>query len=160
MSKALSAALLLAALPLAAQAQVYKCPQANGHVGYQSTPCATGAKPSNHPTAAELNAARASQPVAEAQPFSDPYKNPVNVRPQAPGTLKPSVASPTDGMRRIDNDDERRRACTLALNNEAVLSRQTKAYSYDKSGNRNDVMDMDKPRLLAEAKAMEARYCQ
>jgi len=160
MSKVLVAALLLAALPFAVRAQVYKCPQANGSTGYQATPCATSTRPAGHPSAAELNAARQAQAPAEPAPFSDPYKNAVNTRPQGPGPLKPSVASPTDGLRRIDNDDERRRACTLALNNEAVLSRPSHAYSYDKSGNRNDVMDMDKPRLLAEARALEARYCK
>jgi len=160
MSKVLTAALLLATLPFAAQAQVYKCTQANGSTGYQSTLCATGARPAAHPTAADLNAARQAQAAADPQPFSDPYKTPLNVRPQAASPLKPSVASPTDGMRRVDNDEERRRACTLALNNEAVLSRPTHAFSYDKSGNRNDVMDADRPRLLAQAQALEARYCR
>jgi hypothetical protein len=159
-SQALAAALVLAALPLAARAQVYKCPQANGSTGYQSTPCATGAKPDGHPTAAELNAARAAQAPPEPQSFFDPYKNPVGARPKAAEPMKPSVASPTDGMRRIDNDDERRRACTIALNNDAVLSRQTPAFSYDRNGNRVDVLDMDRQRLLAEAKAQEARYCK
>jgi hypothetical protein len=91
MTKVPTAALLLAALPWLAQAQVYKCPQANGTTGYQSTPCATGAKPSNHPTAAELNAARAAQPAAEARPFSDPYATPVDARPHP--TMPPLQSS-------------------------------------------------------------------
>jgi hypothetical protein len=159
MSKALTA-LLLATLPFAVQAQVYKCPQASGSIAYQATPCATGAKPGGHPTAAELNTAREARAPAEPQPFFDPYRNAAGARPKAAEPLKPSVASPTGGVRRIDNDDERRRACTIALNNDAVLSRPTGAYSYDKSGNRIDVMDLDRQRLLAEAKAQQARYCK
>ena len=160
MSKALTAALLLAALPFAAQAQVYKCPQANGSIGYQATPCATGARPGVHPTAAELNAGRQAQSPAEPRPFTDVYADTANARPRAAEPLKPSVASPTGGMRRIDNDEERRRACTIALNNEAVLARPTHAYSFDKNGNRNDVMVGERPGLLAEAKQQEARFCR
>jgi len=109
MSKVPTAALLLAALPFVAQAQVYKCPQANGTTGYQSTPCATGAKPSNRPTAAELNAARAAQPKAESRPYVDPYATPVDQRPHPgvpslqssfkapPAPPAPTAPSPTPG---------------------------------------------------------------
>jgi hypothetical protein len=119
MSKVLTAALLFAALPFAAQAQVYKCAQANGSTGYQSTPCATGAKPGNHPTAAELNAARAAQAPAEAKPFVDPYAGPVGERPhpsmpplQASFPAPPPVAAPqgTSNSRVVADVQARNRA--------------------------------------------------
>lgn len=88
-SPALGLVLLLAA-PLAAQAQVYKCAQSNGTIGYQSTLCPVAAKPGPHPTAAQLNAQRAAAPQ-DAKPYDDPYKNSVNERP-SPDTPSPSLA--------------------------------------------------------------------
>ena len=75
----------LAAAPLAARAQVYKCMQANGSVGYQSTPCPTNEKPAGHPSASQLNAQRAAAPKDD-KPYDDPYANSVGSRPhpQAP----------------------------------------------------------------------------
>ncbi len=152
---------LLASLPLAAGAQVYKCPQAGGSTSYQSTPCASATRPAARPTAAELNAARQAQAQAPAAagPVVDPYATAVSSRPRAPGPLKPSVpAPPRDG--RITSDEERRRACTIALNNEAVLARGRKAYSFDKDGNQNTVLDTDRARLKAEADHVAATTCR
>ena len=151
---------LLAVAPLAAPAQVFKCAQPGGSTSYQATPCKVNAAPAAHPTAAQLNAARETQPAAEPRPHVDTYAMPPSARPQAPGPLKPSVASPTGGMRRIDSDEERRRACTIALNNDAVLSRGRKAYSFDKDGNQNWVQDGDRAGLLSSSKKQEARYCK
>ena len=80
-SPALGIVMLLAA-PLAAQAQVYKCPQPNGTIGYQSTPCPVAAKPAPHPTAAQLNAQRAAAPQDD-KPYDDPYRNSVSERPHS-----------------------------------------------------------------------------
>ena len=142
MSKVPTAVLLLAALPFVAQAQVYKCPQANGTTGYQSTPCATGAKPSNHPTAAELNAARAAQPSTEARPFSDPYATPVAERPHpampslqssfkappAPPAPSAPVATPgsqlTADVQARNKADNQRQAAEEAHRKDASLARQ------------------------------------
>lgn len=142
MSKVPTAALLLAALPLLAQAQVYKCPQANGTTGYQSVPCATGAKPSNHPTAAELNAARAARPAAETRPFSDPYATPVDARPHpampplqssfkappAPPAPPAPVATPgsqlTADVQARNKADNQRQAAEEAHRKDASLARQ------------------------------------
>ena len=82
---------VLAAAPLAAHAQVYKCIQANGSVGYQSTPCPTGTKPAPHPTAAQLNAQDAAKPRND-KPYDDPYKNSASERPHS---AEPSVDAGT-----------------------------------------------------------------
>lgn len=81
----LGAAMLVAALagsPLAARAQVYKCTQANGSVGYQSTPCPAGTKSAPHPTAAQLNAQDAAKPKDD-KPYDDPYRNGASERPRS-----------------------------------------------------------------------------
>ncbi len=151
----------LAALAPPAQAQVYKCPQAGGSVSYQSTPCATGTPQGAHPTAAELNAAQHAQATAAARPTADPYATRVDARPRAAGPLKPSVASPLPEDAHVVTAEDRQRACTIALNNEAVLGRTgNKACSFDRTGNRNDVMDADRANLLAAARRNEARYCK
>jgi hypothetical protein len=151
---------LLAVAPLAAHSQVFKCAQPGGSTSYQPTPCKGNAAPATHPTAAQLNAAREAQPAAEPRPYVDTYATPPSARPRAPGPPKPSVASPTGGMRRIDSEEERRRACTIALNNDAVLSRGRKAYSFDKDGNQNWVQDDQRAGLLSSSKKQEARYCE
>ena len=90
----LGAAMLIAALagaPLAAWAQVYKCIQANGSVGYQSTPCPTGSRPAPHPTAAQLNAQEAAK-AKDDKPYDDPYKNGTSERPRP---AEPSVGAGT-----------------------------------------------------------------
>ena len=137
---ALTAALLLAALPLAARAQVYKCPQAHGSTGYQSTPCATGAPAGNHPTAAELNAARAAQPPAESRPFVDVYANPVNERPhpaipplQASFPAPPPAPAPAGAatsqlvadVQARNREDGKRNAFNAAHREEISAARQT-----------------------------------
>lgn len=136
MSKALLApALLLAAVTVHAQA-VYKCPQAGGGVAYQATPCAVaGAKPPPHPTAAQLNALRASAPVAAAKPTADPY-----------------------------SDDRRRRDCTVALQNQMVLKRvaanpNSRACSTDASGQKTCVLPGDGAGLAAENEQQAAAKC-
>jgi len=168
MSKALSArgraaALigLLAGLSLPALAQVHKCTQPDGSIGYQSAPCTAGdASPPPRVTAAQLNAARHAQEQARARVETDTYADSPNSRPRAPGKQKPSVASPFAEDARIVTDEDRRRACTVALNNEAVLSHPDKAYSFDRAGNRKDVAEPDRDALLATAKRNQAKYCK
>ena len=59
----------LAAPWLAAQAQVNKCPQADGSVSYQSTPCDVGEARAERVSAAQLNAAqRAKEARAHPKP--------------------------------------------------------------------------------------------
>lgn len=137
MSKALLASTLLFAT-VAVQAQaVYKCPQAGGGVAYQATPCAVAsARPAPHPTAAQLNALRASAPVvAAARPSADPY-----------------------------GDDQRRRDCTVALQNQMVLKRvaanpNSRAYSTDKSGQKTYVTPGDSAGLVAQNERQAAAKC-
>ena len=169
MSKALSAGGraaavligLLAGVSLPALAQVHKCTQPDGSIGYQSAPCSAGdAAPTQRVTAAQLNAARRAQEQARARAEADPYADSPSARPRAPGKPKPSVASPFPENARIVTDEDRQRACTIALNNEAVLSHPNKAYSFDQAGNRKDVAEPDRDGLLAIAKRNEAKYCK
>ena len=136
MSKALLApALLLATFAAQAQA-VYKCTPPGGGVTYQSTPCAVpGAKPPVHPTAAQLNALRASAPVVARQPTSDPYSS-----------------------------DQRRRDCTVALQNQMVLKRvaanpNSRAYTTDGSGQRNYVSPGESAGLVAQNEKAASAKC-
>jgi len=133
---ALAFALLLAAT--ASQAQVFKCPQPGGGMSYQSTPCAVaGAKPASHPTAAQLNAQRASAPqVAAAADAGDPYA--------------------ADGMRR--------RNCMIALQNQMVLKRTgagtgKRAVVTDSKGNTSPVDPYDHARLIDEQDKLAQARC-
>jgi len=167
MSKALSARGraaafigLLAGLSLPALAQVHKCTQPDGSTSYQAAPCAGEAPPPQRVTAAQLNAAQRAQDQARARVEADPYADNPNSRPRAPGRQKPSVASPFPENARIVTAEDRQRACTVALNNEAVLSHPNKAYSFDRAGNRKDVAEPDRDGLLAIARRNEAKYCK
>jgi len=124
--------LLLAALPLAANAQVYKCAQPGGGTAYQSTPCPVAGKPAARPTAAQLNAERASAPAPAkpAAPAVDPY-----------------------------SDNHRRRDCTVALKNQNVLKSPGRIYWTDAFGHKVDIADGDRPRLSAEAERQVAKFC-
>ncbi len=155
---------VFAGLSTPAHAQVNKCTQADGSVSYQSNPCSGAEPPAERVTAAQLNAAQRArdqaQARARARAAADPYADSASSRPHAPGPLKPSVASPLPEDAKIVTADDRKRACTIALNNEAVLSRQTKAYTFDRQGNRDDIAPGDRAGRLAVAKRNEAKYCK
>ncbi len=136
MSKALLApALLLATFAAQAQA-VYKCTPPEGGVTYQATPCAVpGAKPPVHPTAAQLNALRASAPAAATRPTSDPY-----------------------------SDNQRRRDCTVALQNQMVLKRAAgtpggRVYTTDKAGQKTWLAPGDHAGALARDEQVANAKC-
>ena len=127
------AVLVLASLPAAARAQVYKCtPAGGGHVIYQSTPCPVPGKPAAHPTAAQLNAERASNPAPARPPVAadDPYD---------------------DGHRRHD--------CTMALKNQSVLKSPGRVVYTDALGHRVEVMDSERPALVAQAERQAKQFC-
>jgi hypothetical protein len=133
MPNAILAILLFAALPLAAHAQVYKCAQPTGGTAYQSTPCPVAAKPAPHPTAAQLNAERASAPKPTAPPVA--------------------VADPYD-------DGHRRRDCTVALQNQVTLKRTGgHVFVTNAAGQKETIDDHDRPRLLAEAEKHAEKFC-
>lgn len=85
---------VLAGQPLAALAQVYKCAQANGTVGYQGTPCPTRDKPAAPPTATQLNAQQAAAPRSD-KPYDDPYAKSADSHPYAQAPSFPAPSSPT-----------------------------------------------------------------
>ena len=151
---------VLAGAPIAARAQVYKCPLANGTVGYQSTPCATHEKPASHPTAAQLNAARDALPKAEEKPYVDPYARTATARPRAAEAPLPSVAAPPRNEQRAATEEDRRRLCTIALNNQSVLKQQGQAYSFDKAGHQQMIANGERERLYVEAERVAAANCR
>ncbi len=138
MSKVLLASALLFVAVAAPAQTVYKCAQPGGSVAYQSTPCAVpGAKPAVHPTAAQLNAARASAPVVAAAPqdTSDPY-----------------------------SPDKRRHDCMIALQNQVVLKRaaenpNSRAFSTDKNGQRTYVAPGETSGLIAKNERAASAKC-
>jgi hypothetical protein len=87
-------ALALAALSLAAQAQVNKCPQADGSVSYQSTPCGVGEARTERVSAAQLNAAQRAR-EARARAASAPHaaSHPRAARPPAAARCPKTSAS-------------------------------------------------------------------
>ncbi len=181
---------VLAAAPFAAQAQqVYKCPQANGTIGYQATPCPTNDKPPAHPTAAQLNAQRAAQPKDD-KPYDDPYANSVSSRPhpQAPAFVAPpspfapapapaqtqstsSLVADVQARNRRENQQQAYQnahrndkvvdtaACNTARRNLGVLNEQRPVYSYDNKGNRVYVDDKDRASTIAQTQQSIASYC-
>ena len=179
----------LAGAPLAAHAQVYKCTQANGSVGYQSTPCPAGTRPAAHPTAAQLNAQEAAKPKDD-KPYDDPYKNSMSerphsaapspdagtanapVRPQGQGSTSSLVADVQARNRREsqqqadaeahknDMTPARAQACGAARHSLGVLSEQRPVYSYDNKGNRVFIEDKDRAAALARAQQQVAENCR
>ena len=127
----LGAAMLIAALasaPLAARAQVYKCIQANGSVGYQSTPCPTGAKPAPHATAAQLNAQDAARPKDD-KPYDDPYKNSTSERAQP--TAPPSGAGTVNApVRPQTRPEEQKSTSSLVADVQARNRRENQQQAY------------------------------
>lgn len=168
---------LLAAAPFMARAQVYKCVQANGTTGYQSTPCATNAKPAGHPSVAQLNSQRASAPKDD-RPYDDPYAGDASSRPHpqvpalqaprsrddfnpAPGRSTSDLVADVQARNRRENEqqaymDAHRNdkrvniaACNTARHNLGVLNEQRPVYSYDDKGNRVYVEDKDRASKIA-----------
>ncbi len=177
-------ALLVAAVPLLAHAQVYKCPQPNGTIGFQATPCATSDKPAAHPTLKQLNAQRASAP-ASGKPYDDPYASNAGSRPYLPAPTGQERSTPNDAEARktanlvADVQARNRRenqeqayqdahkddktvniaACNNARHNLGVLSEQRPVFSYDNKGNRVFVEDKDRAARIAEAQRSVAASC-
>lgn len=180
---------VLAGLPLAAQAQVYKCAQANGTVGYQGTPCPTHDKPAERPTTAQRNAQQPATPRND-KPYDDPYAksadSPGNAQarsPQAPPSpIGVASAQPqsTSTSRLVAEVQARNRrdaqqqawkdahgndkavnlgACNAARYNLPILKEQRPVYSYDKTGNRAYVEDKDRAAKIAETQRTIAATC-
>ena len=131
----------LAAAPLAARAQVYKCPQANGTIGYQATPCPTNAKPAGHPTAAQLNAEKAASPTSrDDKPYDDPYASSVGSRPhpQAPiiqAPPSPNGASPAPASAQQNSS-------SLVADVQARNRRENQQQAYQEAHKNDKVVNM------------------
>jgi hypothetical protein len=181
-------AALLAAAPLMVHAQVYKCVQANGTTGYQSTPCAASDKPAAHPSVAQLNAQRAATAAKDDKPYDDPYVGDLGSRPhpQVPVTRAPASRDVVDlppgrstsglvadvqARNRRENEQQAymdahkndkhvdMTVCNAARHNLGVLGEQRPVYSYDNKGNRNYVEDKDRSAKIAETQRLIAANC-
>jgi hypothetical protein len=180
---------LLAGMPFAAQAQAYKCLQANGSIGYQGTPCASADKPSAHPTAAELNAQRAAAPPKPSKPYEDPYASSLASRPhpvmprqaqaapapvaRAPAATAPSsLAADVQARNKLeiknaeqreahknDPSPERQANCQTARHNVNVLNEQRPVYTYAENGDHNYIADKDRAQAMADAQRLVAQFC-
>lgn len=135
----LGAAMLVAALagaPLAARAQVFKCTQANGSVGYQSTPCPTGARPAPHPTAAQLNAQAAAKP-RDDKPYDDPYKNGASERPN-PAAPSLDAGTPDAPVHPQARPEAQKPASSLVADVQARNRRENQQQAYAEA-HKNDM---------------------
>ena len=189
-ARRLDAVLLLAALaaaPLAARAQVYKCTQANGTTAFQSTPCPNGDKASARPTTAQLNAQRAASP-RDDKPHDDPYAKSWTSppQPQTPAYQAPQSPPPTDATsaqktsnlvaevqarnRRENQQEAYQQAhrndksvdmatCNGARHDLGVLNEQHPVFTYDDKGNRVFVEDKDRAARIAQTQRVVAATC-
>lgn len=176
----------LATLPFAAQADIYKCVQANGTIGYQGTPCSTHDKPAAHPTAAQLNAQQAAAPVND-KPYDDPYAKGAGSRPSVEAqsvstgaASAPAQPQATNTSRMIAEVQARNRreaeqqawkdahgndkvvnlgACNAARYNLTILKEQRPVYSYDKKGDRVYVEDKDRAAKIADTQRTISTSC-
>jgi hypothetical protein len=157
---ALAHATVLAGLSFPAQAQVYKCAQSGGSTTYQSTPCPVAGKPAAHPTLAQLNAAQQAAD-AKARDSADPYATSVGSRPQAPRPMAPSVPEPPHKpvTQQTATEEDRRKACTIALSNQVVLARGRQVFTYDNTGNKQAIPDSERSAAQTNSKQSEARNC-
>ncbi len=157
---ALAHATALASFSVAAQAQVYKCAQPGGSTTYQSTPCPATGPAAKHPTLAQLNAAQQAAD-AKARDSADPYATSLGSRPQAPGRLSPSVPEPPRQpvTQQTASEEDRRRACAIALSNQVVLARGRQVFTYDNTGNKQFIPDSDRSAAQTRSKQSEARNC-
>ena len=150
----------LAGLSLSAHAQVYKCAHPEGSTTYQSTPCPVAARPGALPTLAQLNAAQQAAD-AKARDSADPYATSVGSRPHAPGRLAPSVPEPPRKLvtQQTATEEDRRKACTIALSNQVVLARGRQVFTYDNTGNKQYIPDSERSAAQDRSKQSEARNC-
>ena len=172
-----------AGLPFAAQAQVYKCAQANGTVTYQGTPCTIAGSPPARPTAAMLNAQRSSAP-AGSKAYDDPYASSLSSRPhldaplaqksQAPAAGEPKSNAVADVQARNAREAQSQAAqqahshdqtlarqlnCQTAIRSVDALRQQRPVYTLDSKAERHYVEDADRQKALAEAQQQMASSC-
>jgi len=175
----------LAAAPLAARAQVYKCVQPNGTIAFQSTPCSATDRPSTRPTAAQLNAQRGAS-TKDVKPYDDPYASGSTTRPSSPA---PALHTPpstdevaqaqktsnlvADVQARNHRENQQQAyqeahkndkmvdmaACNGARHDLGILNEQRPVFSYDDKGNRVFVEDKDRASRIAEAQKLISASC-
>jgi hypothetical protein len=131
---------VLAGQPLAALAQVYKCPQANGTVGYQGTPCPTHDKPAARPTMAQLNAQQAAAPRND-KPFDDPYAKSVD-SPAHPDTPSAQAPPPPTSVARAPAKPQETSTSRMVADVQARNRREAEQQAYQQAHQNDKVVNM------------------
>ncbi len=178
----------VAALPLAAQAQVFKCKTADGSTSYQSAPCPNSRPPAPAAAAAPTPAARSDSshddPYAPQNADKRPTLQPPPARTQADNAaplppVTPSTAgnAPMTDRERLAQYERQRAVQTLARDVAQVKAKQKAAecagalqqlgrvkdqrpiYVYDRNGNRVYAQDKDSAVLLALARERASEAC-
>lgn len=185
---ALSCAFVLAGLPFAAAAQVFKCTRPDGSVAFQGSPCPGSIKAQPAPAAAPAKVA-----ASTSAPFDDPYA-------QAPGSgqraglvlpptrnvaAEPVAAAPRQRARpaaeprvvtrehvktpeeeRLDQENEKAIAynrslrCNHARQQLGVFVAQRPVYSTDNKGERHYVEDADRAKATEAAQRRVDEECR
>ena len=131
---------VLACLPLAAQAQVYKCRQPDGTTAFQGSPC-PGSIKAPVPAAPVNRAARSGD--STSAPFSDPYAQAPNTgqrgtlalpptRPVVAAVPEPQVQKPARAVQQPKGTPPRESSATSA-ENERIRQENEKTTAYNKT---------------------------
>ena len=179
----------LACLPLVAQAQVYKCRQADGTTSFQSSPC-PGSIKAPVPATPVNRAAKSGGSASE--PYFDPYAQAANSgqrgtlalqparpvpaaapAPQAVPVPKPVRAMPDPATtspvsaenERIRQENEQIRArnkvvnCNNAKQQLGVVQAQRPIYTTDNKGERHYAEDKDRQKIADAAQQRVNAEC-
>ncbi len=174
----------IAGLPSAAQAQVYKCKQADGKTSYQAAPC-----PNAHPAApapAPAPATAAPPPGPSQQPYYDAYApenaskratikpppppqpEPVDLPPVSvngvpmnghPGERAPHINQAVANEIKRANMFNRVQRCDYARQQLAVAKSSHQIYRLDNNADKHYVQDADRSGEIAAAQARVAEDC-
>ena len=188
-SRAVAAAVLpgvLACLPLVAQAQVYKCRQADGTTSFQSSPCpgsikapvpvdraaksaSAASRPYVDPYAEAPNSGQRAtlvlpptRPVPAAAPAPQPVPAPRPVRTM-PDPATPSPVAAENERIRQENEQIRARNKVVNCNNAkqqlGVVQAQRPIYTTDNKGERHYAEDKDRQKIADAAQQRVNAEC-
>ena len=150
---------LLLCSPLVAQAQVYKCKQADGSLHFQSSPCPAGASSSTvaMPPAAREPARGANQDSTDARKTYQIRKSPQELAQE-----KDRQRAEQESKRYNDEVKAYNRAqrCNHARQQLGVVKAGRPAYRLDNAGDRHYIEDQNRAAEIAAAEQRVAAECQ